>query len=175
MTFFLIVQSLAILGLIIWAVSYHFSSRKKILLIQLCSFIFFITHFILLNAYTGAVVAFIAALRLLAFSFRKKNNWIDHPIVPVLFIIITAIFTFITAENFWAIFAFIGGVIAILASFVLDEDKIRRYFVPSHISWIIYDIAVGSYGGAISEFILMLSALSSLFKYKNSKKCSFFL
>lgn len=162
----ILIQSLAVLGLTIWATSYHFQSRKKILLVQLVSFIFWISHFILLGAIVGAIVSSIAAIRLFVFAFKKKDNWISHPSVPVFFVIVSVFATYITATTYLAVFALIGGVFAIIASAQNEENKIRKLFIPSHISWIIYDLSVGSYGGALSEAILGMSALISLFKKK---------
>lgn len=159
----LFIQSLAILGLLVWTTSYHFNNRKTILLVQLASFVFWILHFVLLGAMAGAVLSAIAAIRLALFSFKTKNNWIGSPAVMTFFIIVSIIATYLTSVGYWSVFALIGGIFAIVASGQDDENRIRRLFIPSHISWIVYDIFAGSYGGAISEGVLALSALLSLF------------
>ncbi|MDD5193991.1 MAG: YgjV family protein [Candidatus Nanoarchaeia archaeon] len=158
------IQALAILGLVIWAASYHFKKRKNILLIQLSSFVFWIAHFILLEAYTGAALATVAALRLAIFSFKKKNNWISKPLVFWSFIGLLIISTILTFSTFWSLFALAGGIFAIIASWQENQNRIRMLFIPSHLSWIIYDLLVGSYGGALSEAILGISAIISLRK-----------
>ena len=166
MYFQIFIQSLAVIALAIWTTSYHFKYRKSILLVQLLSFVFWITHFVLLGAIVGAAISSIAALRLSVFAFKKKDNWISHPVVPIFFIILSVVVTYFTATVYWAIFALIGGILAIVASSQNEEYKIRKLFIPSHISWIIYDLSVGSYGGALSEAILGISAWLSLFKKK---------
>lgn len=165
----LFVQSLAIFALLSWAVSYHFKSRKSILLAQLVSVIFWITHFGLLGAYTGAALSAVAALRLIVFSFKKKNNWVSKPFVLVAFIVALIVSTILTFSTFWGIFALAGGIFATLACWQYDQNKIRLLFIPSHVCWIIYDILVGSYGGAITEAILGLSTIFSLLR-KDLKK-----
>lgn len=166
----LFIQSLAILGLIIWGISYHFKNRKTILLVQLISFIFWITHFTLLGAQTGAVVASIAAIRLALFSFKKQNNWISKQYVLYFFIILLVIFTYLTYSSYYSLFALVGGILAIIASWQIDTQKIRAYFIPSHISWIIYDLFVGSYGGALAEAILGISSIISISQNKKKTK-----
>lgn len=161
------IQLLAIVALGIWFFSYHFSSRKTILLVQLLSFVFWITHFILIEAYTGAALAGVAALRLALFSFKTNTNWIGKPIVMWLFILLFGLSTYLTFESYWGIAAFVGGVFAIIASWQLDTNKIRKLFIPSHLSWIVYDIFSGSIGGAISEGVLCLSAIISLLRKKS--------
>ncbi len=165
----LFIQSLAIFGLLIWAVSYHFKARRNILLVQLISFVFWILHFILLGAYTGAALAAVAALRLAVFSFKKKENWISKPWVLWAFIFALVLSTIVTFSTFWGIFALAGGIFATLACWQYDQNKIRQLFIPSHACWIVYDLLVGSYGGAISEAILGLSTISSLLR-KDLKK-----
>lgn len=165
----LLIQSLAIIALIIWGTSYHFKYRKTILLVQLASFVFWIIHFLFLGATTGAVLAGVAALRLAVFSFKTKNNWIDSSFVKWFFILLLITSTYFTFSSYSALFALIGGIFAVLASWQYDENSIRKLFIPSHIGWIIYDIFIGSYGGAISEGILGISALISLVR-KDLKK-----
>ena len=163
------VQSLAIIALLIWASAYHFKERRTILLVQLGSFIFWIAHFFLLGAFTGAALATVAALRLAVFSFKKKNNWISNKIVLWFFIAILVIATLLTFSTWFGIFALIGGIFATIASWQDKQNKIRLLFIPSHLSWIIYDLLAGSYGGAISEFILGASSVISLFRKKLNK------
>lgn len=160
----LFVQSLAILGLLVWTISYHFNNRKTILLVQLASFVFWILHFVLLGAMVGAVLSAIAAIRLALFSFKTKNNWIGSPFVMAFFIIVSIVGTYLTFVGYWSVFALIGGIFAIVASGQDNENRIRKLFIPSHISWIVYDIFAGSYGGALSEGILAISAIVSLYK-----------
>lgn len=160
------VQSLAIIALIIWALSYHFKERKHILLVQLASFVFWITHFILLGAFNGAALASVAAVRLFVFSFKKKGNWTSNILVFWLFIIVLLISTILTLEAYYAIFALLGGIFATIASWQNKQKSIILLFIPSHIFWIIYDLSAGSYGGAISEAVLGISALISLFSKK---------
>ena len=163
----LFIQSLAIIALIIWGASYHFKERKSILLIQLISFVFWVTHFVLLGAYTGAALAAFAAFRLAIFSFKKKDNWIGRPVTMWAFIGALIILTILTANAYWAVFALIGGIFAIIASWQNNQNRIRLLFIPSHLGWIIYDIIAGSYGGAFSEAMLGLSALIGFFKKRS--------
>lgn len=158
------IQFLAIMGLLIWASSYHFKSRKNILLVQLFSMFFWITHFIFLGAYTGAALSGVAALRLAVFSFKKKNNRVSKPLVLWAFIVVLFVATLLTSSTFIGIFALIGGIFATLACWQYDQNKIRFLFIFSHIAWIIYDVSVGSYGGWISESILGISTIISLLR-----------
>ncbi len=132
------IQSLALLGLLVWTVSYHFKDRKTILLVQLASFIFWILHFVLLGALAGVALSTIAAIRLALFSFKTKNNWIGKQWVMWFFIVISIIATYVTSIGYWGIFALIGGIFAIIASGQTDEDKIRKLFIPSHVGWIVW-------------------------------------
>jgi len=160
----ILVQALAITALLIWAASYHFKKRKSILLVQLASFIFWIVHFFLLGAYTGAVLSLVAALRLTVFSFKEKNNWISKLIVLWVFMGIMIIATLLTSSSFLGVFALIGGIFATIACWQYNPKKIRFLFIFSHASWIIYDLFVGSYGGAVSEAVLGVSTISSLLR-----------
>ena len=167
MYFQILIQILAVIGLIVWTTSYHFKDRKSILLVQLLSFVFWIAHFVLLGAVTGAVLSSIAAIRVGVFYFKTKNNWIGKPIVAWFFTLVLVIATYFTLTTYWAIFALIGGIFAVIASAQDKENRIRLLFIPSHLSWALYDIFIGSYGGAVSEGLLSLSALVSLLKKKS--------
>jgi len=158
------IQSLAIVALIIWVSSYHFKTRKSILLVQLISFIFLIAHFVCLGVYTGAFLVTIAVLRLAVFSFKKQDNWISKPIVFWVFISMLVVATLLTLTTYWALFALAGGIFATVASWQYNQTKIRILFIPGHILWIIYDVIVGAYGAAITEAVLCVSAILSLLR-----------
>jgi hypothetical protein len=166
MYFQILIQGLAVIAMIIWTTSYHFKSRKTILLVQLSSVVFLCIHFFLLEAVIGLAISSIAAIRLVLFAYKQRYKWISHPAVPSFFIILTIIVTYLTATVYWAIFALIGGIMAIIASFQNEEDRVRKLFIPSHISWIIYDLSVGSYGGVLFEIVPCISAWISLSEKK---------
>ena len=160
------VQSLAIVALCIWFFSYHSKSRTKILCIQLISCLFWIVHFILLEAYTGALLTSISTIRLFLFLFKTDTNWISSRVVMWIFFVLLSISTYVTGESYWSIAAFIGGCFALIASWQSDINKIRKLFIPSHIGWLVYNISVGSIGGIIAELFLGISAAGSLFSGK---------
>jgi hypothetical protein len=109
-------------------------------------------------------------LRLAFFSFKKKDNWTSSPLVLWSFIGLLVVATALTFSTFWSIFALAGGIFAIIASWNDNQNKIRKLFIPSHICWILYDLFAGSYGGAISEAILGISAILSLGKKVRKNK-----
>ena len=158
------IQSLAIFALLAWGVSYQFKDRKNILLSQLIGSLFYVVHYFLLGATTGAFISILVVLRLGIFYFKKKGNWVDSPIVLWLFLILSLIATILTFTAYWAVFAFIGSVLAITATWQEKPTTIRRLFIPCHLSWITYNVFARSYGGVIAESVFLVSTIISLYR-----------
>jgi len=165
MLYNLFIQSLAILFLIASAVSFHVKSKKGILIAQIVGISLLALHFLLLEAWSGFAMQFILVFAVSSFLFKEK-----HKSLLVFFILLFVVFTYITWQGYFSIFAFLGITLALIAKWQVKTRLIRIISIPSGISWIIYDMFVYSYGGIISESILLVSVLLSLmFKWKIMK------
>ena len=158
----LFVQSLAIMFLLVAAISFHAKTRSTMLITQIISILLLSLHFFLLHAWSGFAMQFILVFAVTLFLFKDRNKILSSKIILVSFIILFFIFTLITWQGYFSIFAFLGISSAIIAKWQKRTRLIRLISIPTGVFWIIYDVFVNSYGGIISESILLTSIFISL-------------
>lgn len=161
---FIFVQGLAIFFLMFWTISYHLKKRRDIMMFQLIGLFLLTMHLFLLKAYIGSFLTFLGAIRHLIFSQKDRYVWVSNPIVLMIFILFFIIITAIGSNNFFDLFALLGSVLASVSSWQINKIKLKIFSIYSLLSWIIYHSFVESYGGILSNSIMMASAILSLIK-----------
>jgi hypothetical protein len=162
------VQFLAILFLLLFAISYHAKTRKLMLSIQILGSLALIFHFILLHAWSGFAMQTVHLIAIVLFLFKEKRNILKSKFLLCFFFLTYFVFTIITWQGYFSIFAFLGISSGTFAKWQTKPNSIRMILIICGIFWIIYDFFVNSYGGIISESLLLISAVISLIR--NRKK-----
>ncbi len=166
MIYNLFVQSLALVFLLLFAISYHAKTRKTMLSIQFVGVCVFALHFFLLHAWSGFAVQVIHSAAILLFISKEKNNFLGSRFLLAFFIALYFISTLLTWQGYFSIFAFLGISFGTLAKWQTKPNSIRTLLLFTGILWIIYDLFVNSYGGIITEIILIISGVISLINNK---------
>ena len=160
----------SIIGYIAIAVSvliYQQNTRKKLLICKGLSDILWISHYILLSAYTGAAVTAVAMLRTLVFLNKdakdpKNRKWL------FVFLGISIISGILTWNSIFSIFAMCGSLIAIVSFYIGDPKLTRILAFPISLCFLTYGIANGSVAAAINEILVMGSSVLGMLR--NRKK-----
>ncbi len=164
------VQSIAILAVGLFSLSFQTKTRKNILLFQLVSFVAWFIHFYLLSAWTGAALIVVNTVITTFFLFKDQKKWIDNRTFLLLAIVVLAIITALTWQAYFSIFAFFALISITIAKWQNNPNSIRQISIVASVFWIIYDAFVGSYGGIISEAIIITSACIGLMRKLNQSK-----
>lgn len=169
MTYQLFIQSLAIIAVIFFIISFQAKSRKNILILQIISITIWTIHFYLLSALTGAVLLVINGIITVLFLFKGKSRKLESPLILYLSLLIFLIATIITWQNFYSLFPLLAVSSIIIAKWQNKTNMIRMLSFPASILWIIYDSFVGAYGSIIAELLIIISILVSLSLNKKNK------
>jgi hypothetical protein len=161
-TYPLFVQSLAIVALGVFALSFHFKSRGSILLVQIASLFVWSTHFALLGAWTGAILSAVNIIVTILFLYKDRKRWIRNNAFLGCTLAVLAIVSIATWEGYFTLFAFLAISSITIAKWQDDPRKIRMISIVASALWIVYDSFVGSYGGIVSESVIIVSILASL-------------
>lgn len=154
---FILIQLLGFLAWLFLAVSYYRKNTNKILVFQIIGTILFCIHYFLLGAYSGLFICAFETLFDYGYYKTDSDKYIYLISVPVR--ILGGILTFKTLVD----------VLPIVASLIdgYSLTKKRKTViigaVISYTIWVIYDIFVMSYSGALTDGIIVLSNLSILF------------
>lgn len=162
--YFVIIQTLAIIAVIFFLISFHQKTREKILIIQVISLAIWSIHFILLSALTGAILMIGNIFVIIIFLFKKEEKSLKNLIIFFGSLFLLIMFTIFTWNNFYSIFPLLGSGFAITAKWQNRPKIIRIVSFPSCIFWVIYDLFVGAWGSVIAEIFIIISITVSIMK-----------
>ena len=167
---FWLIQGLGIVAWLVLVVSYYRKDTNRILVFQVISTILYCIHYFLLGAYSGLIICIFEVIRDSLYYKTDKDNIIF--IVSAIVYIIGSIFTFETVLDLFPIAA------SLLDGYTLTKKKkiVVIGAIISYTLWVIYDLYVKSYSGAITDGIVVLSNISillfqfDLFKGKDTSR-----
>lgn len=156
---FIIIQLLGIFAWLIDVTSYWFESKKQIILTQIIADLFFIFHYFLLGASVGCATCTISLVIDVCFYFIKTKN--QEKLLYNVFIPIYLIIGIFVANSFVELFPILASItycytLTMSAEYVIVGGIIDASY------WIIYNIISGSYVGAVTDLIVIVSNWLSL-------------
>ena len=86
-----------------------------------------------------------------------------------IFVLVYIILMVITYEGFISVFSLLAAMIYTIFCWNGDVKTIRYIGIFTNVLWLIYNIFVKSYAGAMANFISIVSTFIAVLKNKNSK------
>jgi hypothetical protein len=144
-------NTLGLLGAICGAVWPLFRTRRNMLLAQLMIAVFFSAHYLIVGAYTGALVNMLAGLQALAaipLGHRPEFRRIYILTLPLL-----AAGVAVTWSGMPSVFAALGMVLVSLGRYQVDPMRFRLLLFASIPFWMGHNLLVWSIPGLISDVL----------------------
>ena len=161
---FFFIQTVGILGTVLFFLSYQCRKNQNLFRVQLVSYLCYTTHLLMLGAVTGGISYVLNTVRsfCLSSSFAFLKSWWTCGIICALQVI-TLYFTW---DGWWSVLPVVANIAATVGGYTGNARNIRiaGIFVNSPL-WIVYDIAVGSWAGIIDEIASEASMLLSVYRY----------
>lgn len=157
-------QIIGFVGLALSIIAFQFKKHKQIVLLKLSSELVFSIQYILLGAWTGAVLDLISVIRNFLFYKFVKKGISTTPVIVVfgVFVVVTG---FVTFDGVMSLLP-IGSKLLTTVSYGMKNEKwLRIITLPSCILWIIYNLSVGSYAGALTDTMTLASLLIAMYKF----------
>lgn len=154
---FWFVQLIGIIAWLLIVLSYYRKDTNKILVFQIISTVLWCVHYYLLGAYSGLFICVFEVFRDSLYYKTDKDDIIFIASVPVY-----VLYGILSYSGFLELLPIFSSTID---GFTLTKKKKIVVFgaVVSYTLWVIYDLAVESYSGALTDGIVVLSNLSILF------------
>nr|MBQ4317652.1 YgjV family protein [Clostridia bacterium] len=143
---------------------YQQSDRKKLIICKLCADVCWVVHYFILGAYGGIVPNFVGIFRELVFMQRDKKKWASLPVVPVVFIIVNWCIGFSTFASPVNILPIAASTFVTISLWLRKPRLTKLISVPVSLTFLIYDIFVGSWIGVINESIAISSIIISFIR-----------
>jgi len=164
MNTFIIAQIFGLLGALSMLLSSWQKTRKRVLMLIALDSIFYFLQYIILGALSGALANVVGIIRTLVFMHKKEYKLLQKDIILYLIITTYVIVGIFTYDGIISMFPII---VSISYSIVLWQDNVKKIRIGSAImifSWIVYNLSVQAYVGAIVETILFISGVTAVIK-----------
>ena len=161
---YIISQILVIIYYLIYSWTFHLKDSNKILIFGIVATIISSISYVLLNAYTGMAMCFVAIIRNLLFAKSKKNI-----LNLVLIFIVTLIASIFTFDSYFCLFNIIATLIYTYALWQKNTKTYKLLGIIVNGLMIIYDISIKSVFGVILISIAFISSIVGLLK---ENKCN---
>jgi hypothetical protein len=169
----IIPQVIGLLAVAIFLLSYQQKKRKNIILLNTVSRCLYILQYILLGAFSGAVLDILGAISS-AIAGRKHTKFIKkHTKATVIFInacIVVAGGIIALLNKSWLDLFSLTGVLLHTSAFWLSNEKIiRRVSLLGSPFWLVYNFGSCAYGSAIGDVLTMCSIVIAMIRYRNTE------
>lgn len=170
----IIAQAIGILAMAFNILSYQGKKQKTVIALQLFGGGLFAVNFLMLGATVGGILNIIAFVRAIVFLFKDKLKadrlpWLIGFILSYITVYVLNFTVFdkeITAYNLIIELLPVIGMVALNIGFRLkNAADIRKCGLVSSPAWLIYNVAVGSWGAIICETLTLISIFVGMFRH----------
>ncbi|MBE5820304.1 MAG: YgjV family protein [Clostridiales bacterium] len=156
---YIVSQLLVIIYYLIYSWTFHLKDSNKILIFGIIATIISSISYLLLNAYTGMAMCFVAIIRNLLFTKSKKS--VFNLVLIFILILFASIFTF---NNYFSLFNIIA---TLLYTYALWQKNTKTYKLLGIIVnglMIIYNIYISSIFGVVLISIAFVNSIVGFIK-----------
>lgn len=163
---------LAAVGL--YLLSYQLKRRKRIVWVTCISNALYVLQYILLGAFSGAVLDFLSAVS--SFFAAKKN---DAPFLRyrkwlaasnLLLIAAAGIISAVLQRDPIELIPIAGALFQTGGLWFDNEQTIRKFGLMSAPFWLIYNFISQAYGASLGSVLAMISVITAMVRYRNTEK-----
>lgn len=167
---FIFIQIVGVLAWLMLVLSYYRKDTNSILIFHIIGNLFYCIHYGLLGAWSGLFICCTEALFDFGYFKTDKDKYIYLVSIPIR--IIGGLFSY----RLWV--DFLPIVASLIDGYTLTKSKRVVVYgaMISYSLWVAYDLYVGSYSGAVTSGIIVVSNLLifffnyDIFKRKNRKE-----
>lgn len=159
MSSFLLSQLLVGVAFFFDLASFQFREKRKVLACLVFSALLLGFHFYLVEAYTAAVLGFIAAARFITAMFTS-SRWL-----LALFLGLVLGNAVISFTGIATVLATLGATITTTASFLASDRRFRELMAVGIVIWIAHNALVGSPGAVVLETFFLGSNIVGYYRF----------
>ena len=169
-------QVFVIINAVLLMATYQLKTRKSILIVSFMALIANGVAYVLLSAWSGLAMVFVAMMRNIIFMIDEKKNGksdkIDKKDIIIL-VILYAISIISAIYTYEGILSMMSVVATMLYTYSVWQKKTSIYKILGiiiEVIWIIYNIYIFSIFGIIVEIFLLISAIIGIIREYRLKK-----
>lgn len=161
---------IGVIGVALYISSYQFKKRKTIVAVYSVANIMYVIQYLMLGAYTGVAMDFLA----LASSLVARKRSIPfiqkyRRIIILLLDVCMVTVGLLLYQNVFSLFAIAAVIVETTALWNTDENKIRWLTLIATPFWLTYNIAFSAYGSVVGSVINLVSLTTAIIRYRKPK------
>ncbi len=161
----IIIQGIGYLALLFVILSFQKSKRVNILLVMLVGLLFFVLHYSLLHAWTGALMNLVEAGVVFVSYKKETREWAQKKFWPYVFILLYILAGILTAKSRVDFLPIVAQIFGALAVWQTNPRTIRFLMLIPRPMWFTYNFVVGSYAGMTTEILILASVLIGILRF----------
>lgn len=170
----IISQIIGLAAVALYLLSYQLKNRRQIVWSTCLSNALYVLQYILLGAFSGAVMDFLSALSSF-FAGKKNAPWFKRysKLIAVLtFILIAAagIILTVVQKNSVELIPIAGALLQTGGLWFEDEQTIRKFGLASAPFWLVYNFISQAYGAALGSVLAICSSSIAMIRYRKRRK-----
>lgn len=161
---------IGLLAVFLYFLGYLQKEKKNIIIINATSRLLYITQYVLLGAFEGAVLDIAGIIS--SFLAQKKDKPFikKHLVSFVIGVNVLIIIMGLTLyKNVYSLLPIVGVLLHTGAFWLDDEKRIRQVSFLGSPFWLIYNLVSGAYGSCIGDVLSMISIGISMVRYDFKK------
>ena len=159
----IVIQALGFLGIAASIITFQCKKHDKILLFKTVNELLFAIQYILLGAYTGTAMNIIGSIRnIISAKLVKKGK--RTTAICIFFSVLFLVFTALTWDGYKSLLVVVAKVLSTVAYGNKNPKVVRRIILFTSLCWFAYSIFIGSYSGAINEFLTICSIIVGIIR-----------
>lgn len=167
---FIIATVVGVLAVAIFLLSYQQKKRKNIIIWNVVSRCLYVVQYVLLGAYSGAVLDVIGA-GVSVIAEKKEHPRLARHIKAVVIacnLVIIGV-GLLLYENIFSLLPIVGVLLHTGAFWLRDERTIRRISLLGSPFWLAYNLVSRAYGSCVGDLLTMVSIVVAMVKYRKKK------
>lgn len=158
-----IAHTIGVIGLVFFALSFQYSSPRRLLYLFVLGGVAMTVHFALLGVYTAAIINLIMAARAYVYyQSKRRDSWA----IPTIFAGVLLVATALTWQGYISLLPAMAGLISAYALWSDSSQHIRWFMLACSLFWITHNIIVVSPVAVVSDMISIISIIIGLWRYR---------
>ena len=170
LTNFWFIQSIGAVALVFVFFAWNSKDRKKLLQLQGVNMSLLVVQLLLLHAYTGAIIQFVAIVRNIIFSKKEEKKWANHSGWMYFFMAVSVASLAFSWQGIVSILPVIGIIVGTYGLAKSKTNDIRFYMLLTTLVWTPYYLIVRSYTGFVGEVVGDIALLIGMYRLDRKNK-----
>ena len=168
---FVMGQVLGVLATLLFFISYQIFDKKKLLIVQTFAAVSICVSFAFLGAISGFLLNIVCILRNIAYYFQKSGTKINY--ITTALVLLAMAVSCVFSWRVQGPVSVLMNVSLMINSVFLSFGKpqlLRKSVLVSSPLAIVYNILFWSFGGVMTESLIMSAAVIGIVRYNRAKK-----